>query len=119
MIRMNKAFLFRLTVILIAWLWTFMTAAGILPKSLPGGYAPADLGSEVRAVADFAISEESKREGLPLKLSSISSAEKQIVAGTNYRLILTVERTSSTRQAKVVVFRDLKSRYRLKSWEWL
>src|SRR5438552_15784364 len=114
MSRMSRAFLFRLTVILSVWLWTFMTVAGTLPKSLPGGYAPADLGSEVKAVANFAVSEESKREGLPLKLMSISNAEKQIVAGTNYRFLLTVERASSTRQAKVVVFRDLKSRYWLK-----
>jgi len=35
------------------------------------------------------------------------NAEKQIVAGVNYRLLLMVERNGSPRQAKVVVFRDL------------
>ena len=117
---MNKARSLRLTVLLSACLWSVVVAADdFVPKSLPGGYAPADLGSEVKAVANFAVSEEPKREGLSLKLTSISNAEKQIVAGTNYRFLLTVERASSTRQAKVVVFRDLKSRYWLKSWEWL
>ena len=87
--------------------------------SVPGGYAPAELGTEVKAAANFAVGEQARREAVPLKLVNISSAERQIVAGTNYRFVLTVERTGSIRQAKVVVFHDLKSRYSLKSWEWL
>ena len=87
--------------------------------SVPGGYAPAELGTEVKAAANFAVGEQVRREAVPLKLVNISSAERQIVAGTNYRFVLTVERAGSIRQAKVVVFHDLKSRYSLKSWEWL
>ena len=82
-------------------------------------YAPAELGTEVKAAANFAVGEQVRREAVPLKLVNISSAERQIVAGTNYRFVLTVERAGSIRQAKVVVFHDLKSRYSLKSWEWL
>ncbi|MEY2493216.1 MAG: hypothetical protein QOH24_2167 [Verrucomicrobiota bacterium] len=107
-------------VFLNAWLWSFAVAAGdIVLQNLPGGYAPAELSKEVKAAADFAIDEQARREAVPLKLVSIARAEKQIVAGTNYRLFLTVERSGSTRQTKVVVFQDLGSHYSLKSWEWL
>jgi Aspartic acid proteinase inhibitor len=96
------------------------TTAGNVPSTgLPGGYAPAKLTEDVKAAADFAVHEEAKREGVDLKLVSISKAEKQIVAGVNFRLALAVNRSVSTRVAKAVVFRDLKSGYSLTSWEWL
>jgi hypothetical protein len=52
-------------------------------------------------------------------LSNISKAERQIVAGVNYRLDVVVRRSGSARKARVVVFKDLKSHYKLTSWEWL
>ena len=117
---MNKAFSVRLAVFLSALLWSFAIAADdIVGKSLPGGYAPVKLGTEVKAAANFAVGEQARRVAVPLKLASLFSPEKQIVAGTNYRFLLTVEGAGSTRQAKVVVFQDLESRYWLKSWEWL
>lgn len=117
---MNKARSLRLMVLLSAFLGSFVVAAhDFVPKSLPGGYAPAELNRDVMAAANFAVTAEAKREAIPLKLTSVSSAEKQIVAGTNYRMILRVEGNGSTRQAKALVFRDLQSRYWLKSWEWL
>jgi cystatin-C len=117
---MNKAPSLRLTVLLGACLWSVVVAANdFVPKILPGGYGPVELNSRARAAADFAVAEQAKREAMSLKLMSVSRAEKQIVAGTNYRLVLIVERAGSTRQAKVMVFQDLKARYWLKSWEWL
>ena len=117
---MNKAPCLGLTVFLGACLWIFMIVANnAVPGGLPGGYAPAELGTEVKAAANFAVGEQARRQAVPLKLLGISSAEKQIVAGTNYRFVLTVEQFGSRRQAKVLVFRDLHSRYSLKSWEWI
>ena len=114
---MNKARSLRLTVLLGACLWSVVVAANdFVPKILPGGYAPVELNTRVRAAANFSVAEQAKREAMSL---SVSRAEKQIVAGTNYRLVLIVERAGSTRQAKVMVFQDLKARYWLKSWEWL
>jgi hypothetical protein len=95
-----------------------LTANGV-PRNLAGGYAPAELSGEVKAAADFAVTEQSKRELVPLKLMRISGAERQIVAGTNYRFILIADRSGLARQARVEVFRDLKSHFWLKSWEWL
>ena len=101
-------------------LWTFAMADNdTSAKSLPGGYATAEVGKDVKAAAEFAVHEQAKREAIPLKLATIAKAEKQIVAGINYRLLLTIERTGSPREAKVVVFRDLNSHYSLTSWEWL
>jgi aspartic proteinase inhibitor len=86
---------------------------------LPGGYAPAKLSEDVKMAADFAVREEAKRQGVDLKLVNISKAQKQIVAGINFGLTLEVNRGGSRRVANVVVFRDLKSRYQLTSWDWL
>jgi len=88
-------------------------------QSLPGGYALAEVGEDAKAAAEFAVQERAKREVISLTLATIAEAEKQIVAGINYRLLLIVERNGSPRKAKVVVFRDLKSHYSLTSWEWL
>ena len=88
-------------------------------KGLPGGYAPAKIIQDVASAANFAVHEQAKREVAPLKLANISKAEKQIVAGMNYRFILMVERRGSLRQAKAVVFRNLNSHYSLTSWDWL
>ena len=88
-------------------------------KGLPGGYAPAKIIQDVASAANFAVHEQAKREVAPLKLANISKAERQIVAGMNYRFILMVERPGSLRQAKAVVFRNLNSHYSLTSWEWL
>jgi hypothetical protein len=96
-----------------------IAAGNIASKGLPGGYAPAKLTEDVKAAAEFAVQEEAKRESIPLNLARIPKAEKQIVAGINYRLLLVVERSGSTREANVVVFRGLDSRYSLTSWEWL
>ena len=88
-------------------------------KGLPGGYAPAKIIQDVASAANFAVHEQAKREVAPLKLTNIVKAEKQIVAGMNYRFILMVERRGSLREAKAIVFRNLNSRYSLTAWERL
>ena len=75
-------------------------APSIPVKNLPGGYSAVGLTDDVKASAEFA-------------------AERQIVAGVNYRLDIVVKGSGSARKARVVVFKDLKSHYKLTSWEWL
>jgi Aspartic acid proteinase inhibitor len=84
-----------------------------------GGYSAVGLTDDVKAAAEFAVQEQAKREAVVFKLSDISKAERQIVAGVNYRLDIVVKGTGSARKARVVVFKDLKSHYKLTSWEWL
>src|SRR4030095_7892959 len=54
-------------------------------KNLPGGYSAIGLTDDVKAAAECAVQEQAKREAVVLKLSDISKAERQIVAGINYR----------------------------------
>ena len=61
-------------------------APSIPVKNLPGGYSAVGLTDDVKAAAEFAVQEQAKREAVVLKLSDISKAERQIVAGVNYRL---------------------------------
>ncbi len=88
-------------------------------KNLPGGYSAVGLTDDVKAAAEFAVQEEGKREAVIVELSDISKAERQIVAGVNYRLDLVVKGSGSAQKARAVVFKDLKSHYKLISWEWL
>ena len=88
-------------------------------EDVPGGYSPTALTKDVKIAAEFAVQEQSKRQAAILKLINIFKPEKQIVAGVNYRLDIIVKQGRSVRGAKVVVFRDLKSHYKLTSWEWL
>jgi hypothetical protein len=70
--------------ILTICLWTFAIADNDLPaKSLPGRYAPAEVGTDAKAAAEFAVQEQGKREGIRLALATVVKAEKQIVAGIN------------------------------------
>ena len=85
---------------------------------LCGGYSPmAENSKDVAAAAAFAVRKQSEREKKPLKLIMISQAEKQVVAGMNYRLTLIVGRGAFNRTVKALVFQDLKSKYKLISWE--
>jgi hypothetical protein len=54
----------------------------------------------VKAAADFAIGEQSKQTGRTLKLLGVTSAERQIVAGLNYRLCLDLEENGPEARAR-------------------
>jgi hypothetical protein len=94
-------------------------------RPIVGGYkVVATDDPDVQAAAEFAISEQKKKQGDdPLSLVSIEHAERQVVAGTNFRLCLKVKAADEddageeSQDVKVVVFRNLKNEYSLKSWE--
>jgi aspartic proteinase inhibitor len=118
---MTDVFLFTkwlLTATLLGISLLAIPAPPIPVKNLPGGYSAVGLTDDIKAAAEFAV-QEAKRDAVVLKLSDISKAERQIVAGVNYRLDVVVKRSGSARKAGVVVFKDLKSHYKLTSWEWL
>lgn len=94
-------------------------------RPIVGGYktAPTD-DPEVIEAAEHAVSERAEKEGVSLKLVSVERAERQVVAGMNYRLCLKVaidgeeeDDSGETQDVKVVVFRSLQKQYSLKSWE--
>jgi hypothetical protein len=93
-------------------------------RPIVGGYkvvATDDPG--VQAAAEFAVSEQKKKQDGPLSLVSIEHAERQVVAGMNYRLCLKVKAADEddageeTQDVKVVVYQSLQREYSLKSWE--
>lgn len=88
-------------------------------ENVPGGYSTIGLSDDAKAAAEYAVQEQAKLEAAVLKLTDISRAERQIVAGVNYRLDIVVTVNGSERKARIVVFKDLKSHYQVASWEWL
>ena len=92
-----------------------------------GGYSKvATNDAGVEAAAEFAVSEQKRRQGGPLSLTEIKRAESQSVAGTNYRLCLGVKAGDETDagveawDVEAVVFEKLPrapgNKYKLTSW---
>jgi predicted neuraminidase len=83
---------------------------------LVGGYSSAPANdAEVLAAAKSAIALRDPK----LKLLSVEKAERQVVAGLNYRLRLNVNDAGAARAAEVVVWRKLDGNYELTMWKWL
>jgi len=89
-----------------------------------GGYKAADTNdAEVVEAAEFAVEARKENEGGPLSLVSIKRAERQSVAGVNYRLCLEVKAADETdagedsQHVSAVVFRSLQKKFTLRSWE--
>lgn len=84
---------------------------------IAGGYAEADkTDPEVVAAARFAIKQK-RRQIDHGALVSIERAEVQVVAGLNYRLCLKVKIKGQTRDVTAVVYKNLKQKYVLSSWD--
>jgi hypothetical protein len=92
-----------------------------------GGYSKvATNNPAVAAAADFAVSEQKRRQNGPLSLTEIKRAERQSVAGTNYRLCLNVKAGDEDDagveawDVEAVVFEKLPrapgNKYKLTSW---
>lgn len=85
-------------------------------QALVGGYSNASIDDEkVRIAAEFAAAEESKK-GIKISLKSISSAETQVVAGTNYKLVMVVDAGGTEKTVEVVVYEDLQQSMTVSSW---
>lgn len=84
-----------------------------------GGYKSVETDdSRVIAAAEFAVNNrvENNTEQEGMTLDSIDKAEIQSVAGTNFRLCLTVKLDDETQQVSVVVYQNLQQEYKLTSW---
>lgn len=92
-----------------------------------GGYSSVSTSDPaVVAAAEFAVSEQKRKQGGPLSLTEIKRAERQSVAGTNYRLCMNVKAGDETDagveawDVEAVVFEKLPrapgNKYKLTSW---
>jgi copper homeostasis protein (lipoprotein) len=88
-------------------------------SSVPGGYSGTTADdTDIKAAAEFAVAEQGRKERVALSLLEIVQAQKQVVAGMNYKLCLRVTSGSTTRTAVVVVYKNLQQQYSLTSFQW-
>ncbi|HWS90213.1 MAG TPA: cystatin domain-containing protein [Pyrinomonadaceae bacterium] len=89
-----------------------------------GGYKQvATNAAEVVSAAKFAVAARARKQETEIRLVSVETAERQTVAGANYRLCLKVEESDAennvdvTETVRAVVYRSLQNAYTLKNWE--
>ena len=81
----------------------------------PGGFIQIENHDEqALAAAKFAVTAHDPK----LKFESIEKVERQVVAGTNYRMTLKVTDNGKERRADAVVWRKLDGQHALTSWKW-
>lgn len=86
-------------------------------EPIAGGYSEApQTDRDVISAAQFAAAEESRRKRVRVTLVSIEHAERQVVAGLNYRLCLKIKIKGKTHNVTAVVYQNLKQKYSLTSW---
>ncbi|XP_027339198.1 cysteine proteinase inhibitor 5-like [Abrus precatorius] len=75
-------------------------------ETIPGGWTAIKNVKDphVVEIAKYAVSEYDKRSGAKLKLVSVVKGETQVVAGTNYRLVLKAKDGSATANYQAVVW---------------
>ena len=117
----------RISLLLAAFGLIFVCAtsgkAQTVEPMMAGGYSRADVNDrEIIDAANFAVKTEAKRRAAKISLVSIDSAERQVVAGLNFRLCLSVKTTGRNKKAAVsqtaqtVVYKNLKQKFALTSW---
>jgi len=87
-----------------------------------GGYKViASDDAAAQAAAEFAVTTQSEKSGKEMSLVEIVKAERQVVAGSNFRMCLKVasegaEGHDATTSVQLVVYVDLKGNRKLTSW---
>lgn len=96
----------------------FGCGAAVQAQVKTGGYkSVANDDAGVTAAADFAIKAQSEKTEMAFELHEIVKAERQVVAGSNYRLCMQVSADGDEAFfVQVVVYQDLKKNYKLTSW---
>ncbi len=90
-------------------------------EQLCGGYSEASVtNAEVVAAAQFAVKTQSAlpEQKAAITVVEIRSAQRQIVAGMNYRMRLKVKVAGLEKEGDAVVWRKLSGEQALTSWEW-
>ncbi len=101
-----------------------LLAAGEAEAQRVGGYKAIDVADAgAVAAANFAVSSRSASTEIEVSLISIEHAERQVVAGSNYKLCLRIsspdgeDGAESESMVTAVVFVDLNGVSKLTSWE--
>ncbi|MDQ2746468.1 MAG: hypothetical protein M3T96_04320 [Acidobacteriota bacterium] len=99
-------------------------AAHNFAQTKTGGYKKIAVeDAEVVAAANFAAQTKGAQDGAEISVQSIENAERQTVAGANYKICAEVFRFDDGGDVEVrqfiqmIVFRSLKKELTLKNWE--
>ena len=114
---MNRILLPVLATVLVSSAFASDKSAKTNQPALAGGYSQAEIDPEVQKVAKFAVKAQAKATGKPLQLVKILKAERQVVAGLNYRIEIEVADGSKHLKARAVVWKKLDGSLALTSWE--
>jgi hypothetical protein len=107
-----------LAALVFVMLWAAAPARAAQDVPVAGGYSERATGDRgVAAAAAFAVRERGRRTGRRVTLVAIRRAETQVVAGLNYRLLLSVSEGRQSRDVTAVVYQNLRQRLSLESWE--
>ncbi|XP_058746721.1 cysteine proteinase inhibitor 1-like [Vicia villosa] len=82
------------------------SSLSVFSEGVPGGWSPIEniKDPHVLEIAQFAVTAQQKLSGVKLSLVEVISGETQVIAGINFRLVLTAQDGSVTKkyQAQVV-----------------
>ncbi len=119
---MKKGMKLSSVIVAVACLFVLAEAVSAQRPKL-GGYRSADVSAaDVQAAAEFAVTAQAEKTEKEMTLVDVLVAEKQVVAGTNYRLCLKVDSEAGEGQdyvtifVQAVVYVDLKGNKKLTSW---
>ncbi len=112
----------------------FIAAAGILfeaaGQSLPRPRARANTAvaiayqpvpvdnADVKTALQVALNDQKSKNRRAVKLLSVLAAERQVSAGENYRLCLSLDRRGRTDTARIVVQHSAKDKWSVTLWAW-
>jgi cystatin-C len=101
-------------VFLLFLLITVSSAARSVPSGGGGGWSPIDNINDpyITGIANYAVTEYDKRSGAKLKFEKVIKGESQVVAGTNYRLILSAAEGSTSNNYEAVVWERVWENFR-------
>jgi hypothetical protein len=90
-----------------------------MSNSVPGGWSAVAVDdAKVKIAAQRAVSVQGSIEKAELKLVSIDDAQRQVVAGINYKLRLSLTKGPQQRKASATVWAKLDGTYELTAWSW-
>jgi hypothetical protein len=107
-----------LAVLVFVIMWAAAPASAAQDVPVAGGYRERPTSDRgVAAAAAFAVRERGRRTGRRVTLLEVRRAETQVVAGRNYRLLLSVKEGGERRDVNAVVYQNLQQRLTLEGWE--
>lgn len=93
-----------------------------IDEPVAGGYSNvAVTDAQIVSAANFAVKAQAKKDKMKIKLVAVNKAARQVVAGMNYKLCLSVEIIDKKKPVvpqiiEAIVFKNLKQKLALTSW---